>query len=258
MQDPIKILIVEDEMSIALELEMIIDELGYQLIGVVDNAEETIVIASEKSPDLILMDIGIKGEYTGLEVAEKINHLPIAILFITSYHSQEMFQRAKATNFTGYLTKPISKFSLQGAIEMAIRFLSNYKKNLSGQASENGISINDASFEKEDIFITRLKNHIINNLNNPDLKLERIALNMGMSRMQLHRKIKTLTNYSAAKYILNIRLEIAFKLLKEKELNISEVAYQVGFNNPNHFSRVFREKYGQTPSYMRKQPEKDK
>lgn len=125
MQQPLKILVVEDEMSFALELEMLIEEIGYQLVGVVDNAEEAFAKVLEIPPDLIVMDINIKGKFNGIEIAEKIKHLPIAFLFITSNRTKEMFERAKATNFAGYLVKPIDKFSIQAAIEVAVKTLDN-------------------------------------------------------------------------------------------------------------------------------------
>ena len=246
MQKPIKILIVEDEMSIALELEMLVDELGYQLIGIIDNGEEALLAAKEKLPDLILMDIDIKGEYNGLTVAEKIKDLPIAILFITSFETQAMLQKAKSTNFVGYLTKPIRKVSIEGAIEAAIRLLNN-----SHSLSPISYSLDTTSpFKKEDIFIERFKRQILNNLDDSSLKAAQIAQKMGISRMQLHRKIKALTNYTTSKYIQHIRLEKALELLQEQELNITEIAYQVGFTNPNHFSKLFKEKYGKVPSYF--------
>jgi len=232
-------------MSIALELEMLIEELGYQLISIIDNAEEALTVAREQSPDLILMDIGIKGRYSGLEVAEKIKYLPIAILFITSYQTQEIFQRAKLTNFAGYVTKPITKVAIQGAIEMAIRFLNKDNSNFSKKS-------NQPTFEKENVFIARLKAQILNNLADSDLKTEEIARKMGISRMQLYRHLKQLTNTTTSKYIQNIRLEKAFELLEEQKWNVTEVAYHVGFRNPNHFSRLFKEKYGQSPSHLLK------
>jgi len=249
MQHPIKILIVEDEMSIALELEMLIDELDYELIDIIDNAEEALTIILEKSPDLILMDIGIKGKYSGIEVAEKIKHLPIAILFITNYHSKEIFQRAKSTNFAGYLTKPISKISVQSAIEIALRLRSNYTNAL---PQESYSAKNSPPFEKESIFILRLKKYILDNLSDSALNGEQIAKKMRISRMQLHRKIKALTNYSISTYIQSVRLEEAYKLLEKQEKNISEIAYETGFSSPNHFSRLFKNKYGKAPSHFLK------
>jgi len=127
MQHPLKILIVEDEMSFALDLEILVEELGYELIGITDNSEEVLAKILEQSPDLILMDISIKGKYSGIEIAEKIKHLPIAILFITSHKNKEIFDRAKSTNFAGYLVKPVDQFSIQAAIEMAVKTLKNFE-----------------------------------------------------------------------------------------------------------------------------------
>lgn len=246
-----KILIVEDEMSIALEIEMLIDELEHQLIGIVDNSEEALALVLKNTPNLVLMDIGIDGKYSGLEVAEKIKHLPVAVLFISSYNSQEMFERAKLTNFVGYLTKPINRISIQGAIEMAYKYL-NDKNHLLSDTQQIATNLADNDLSKEDIFISRFKNIIFENLANSDLSVSGIARKMGISRMQLHRKITGLVNQPPSDFIKTIRLEMAYKLLKEQELNISEIAYQTGFSTPFHFSRVFKNKYGIPPSKVKK------
>lgn len=115
----LEILIVEDNLSYAIELEMIVSELEYQLLGIVNNADDALKMIYSKKPDLILMDIDIKGQMTGIDIAEKIKEEEIPILFLTSFDQEEFYQKALNTNLIGYLIKPVNKFTLRSAIEMA-------------------------------------------------------------------------------------------------------------------------------------------
>lgn len=126
----LSILIVEDDLSFALELDMLVREIGYNVIGRVDNSAEALETILTESPDMILMDIDIKGKLTGIEIAEKIKHLDIPVLFITSFAQETYYNQAKKTNFIGYLVKPINKYSLRSSLEMAIRSISNKKRDV--------------------------------------------------------------------------------------------------------------------------------
>ncbi len=115
------VLIVEDDLSFAIELDMLIQEIGYQVKGRVDNSAEALEMLLLDPPDLVLMDIQIKGRQSGIEVAERIKDKEIPILFISSMEEKGTYERARATNFVGYLVKPVSKFSIRTAIELAIK-----------------------------------------------------------------------------------------------------------------------------------------
>ena len=125
IKNTLSILIVEDDLSFALELEMLIKEIGYQVAGRVDNASAAQQLIQKQLPDLILMDIELKGDLSGIELAEKIASLHIPILFITSYAEDSYYERAKKTNFIGYLVKPVKEYSLRSSIELAIATLQN-------------------------------------------------------------------------------------------------------------------------------------
>lgn len=115
-----KILIVEDDYSFSLELEMLIKKIGYELAGNVDNSAEALDCIFSKAPDLILMDIDINGSLSGLEIAQKITHLNIPILFITSYEDEETYELANQTSMVNFLVKPVHKITLKTAIVNAI------------------------------------------------------------------------------------------------------------------------------------------
>ncbi len=116
-----KILIVEDEAIIAMEIENQLQSLGYEVISVVDTGEKAIKKAKEDKPDLILMDIRIKGEMDGIEAAEEIrNKFGVPVIFSTAYLDQERIERAKITMPFGYVLKPIQERDLKVTIEMAL------------------------------------------------------------------------------------------------------------------------------------------
>ncbi|MFK7983962.1 MAG: LytR/AlgR family response regulator transcription factor [Saprospiraceae bacterium] len=147
--EDISILIVEDDFSFALELEMLVKEIGYQVAAIADNSAEALEAIFADKPDLILMDIDIKGKFSGIEVAEQVKHLHIPILFITNLRQEAIYERAKNTNFIGYMVKPLASFSLKSAIELAVKQL-NHKQSIE---TTTAISVQkDLFFKKNGIF----------------------------------------------------------------------------------------------------------
>jgi PAS domain S-box-containing protein len=116
-----KILIVEDEKNIAEYLQNILEGLGYDISAIVSSGEEAIKKAEEIKPDLVLMDIVLKGDMDGIEAAEKIRLLfDIPIVYLTAYADEKLFQRAKITDPFGYVLKPVEERELKIAIEIAL------------------------------------------------------------------------------------------------------------------------------------------
>jgi DNA-binding LytR/AlgR family response regulator len=120
MKDFVNILIVEDDFSAALNLEMLLDNMGYTNISTVDNGEDAIDLIQDKRPDIILMDIYLKGKMTGIDVASKIQETNIPFIYLTSSSEGQDFDRAKYTLPLAYLPKPFNEFELRKAIELAI------------------------------------------------------------------------------------------------------------------------------------------
>jgi AraC-like DNA-binding protein len=86
------------------------------------------------------------------------------------------------------------------------------------------------------------------NLSDSDFNVEMLCSEVGISRTQLHRKMKEMTGLTTSEFIRNIRLEQAARLLREQKINVTQVAYTVGFSNLAHFSTVFRKHFGMSPS----------
>lgn len=145
------ILIVEDDLPFAIELDMLVREIGYQVMGRIDNSAEALEAILLDPPDLVLMDIQIKGRQSGLEIAEQIKDKQVPILFISGIEEKETYERARITNFVGYLVKPVSKFSIRTAIELAISHLSQ-KKNIINEKIDAYSSKEYLYFKKKGVF----------------------------------------------------------------------------------------------------------
>ena len=117
----LKILIVEDDFSFALDLQMLVERLGYHVQAIVDSAENARELIQRKAPDAILMDIDLKGKMTGLELAELIQQQNIPTLFITSYQDTETYERARSLRMIGFLVKPLNDLTLLSAIEACLK-----------------------------------------------------------------------------------------------------------------------------------------
>lgn len=149
---PLSILIVEDNLSFALELEMLVEELHYRTIGRADNSGEALDLIFSKTPDLILMDIDIKGNLSGLEIGEKVAHLNIPVLYITGLADQSYEQAMKQQGTIGYLVKPIEKITLRTAINLAVEkafAMQNEKSAEPSIATENFIGRDYLFFKKK-------------------------------------------------------------------------------------------------------------
>lgn len=108
------------------------------------------------------------------------------------------------------------------------------------------------SFKGNNIFLKRVNYLVIEHLDKPNFGNSQLAQKMQLSESQLFRKIKSLTLHSTAIHIRSIRLKVAKELIMNSEMNISEIAYLSGFNDPSYFTRTFLKEYGKTPSSIRK------
>jgi len=116
------IVIVEDEFSIALDMEMRLQKMNYNVIGTTDNADAAYVLVEEESPDIVLMDIHLKGEKTGIEAAKHLfNELNIPVIFITAQKDTKTFNEALDAEPYGYILKPFQDIDLKNTIELALK-----------------------------------------------------------------------------------------------------------------------------------------
>ena len=120
MSNTINILVVEDESIVSKDIQNSLKKIGYNVIGSCNNAQEAIEIATELHPDVVLMDIMLKGNLTGIDAADQIKQLNIPVIFLTAYADEATLAKAKVTEPYGYILKPFKEKDLSISIEMAI------------------------------------------------------------------------------------------------------------------------------------------
>lgn len=117
--EKIKFLIVEDDPVCAIDLERVLEELGYQIVDSVDNAKRALSILKKEKVDFVMLDIHLKGRMNGLQLSEKIAQMNISVIFLTSYDDQQTYNAAKKIMPLAYIIKPAHPLTLQSIIESA-------------------------------------------------------------------------------------------------------------------------------------------
>ncbi|KAF5072447.1 putative transcriptional regulatory protein pdtaR [anaerobic digester metagenome] len=152
------IMLVEDEIIVAADVKNRLENMGYEVLGIFDTGEEAIEKAGELKPNLVLMDIVLKGDMDGIDAAQKIRELfDIPIIYLTAYSDEKTLQRAKVTEPFGYVLKPFEDREIQSAIEMAI-----YKHKMEQQLKES-----EEKYRKLIEKFLQVSNEILNELSKP-------------------------------------------------------------------------------------------
>lgn len=199
-------------------------------------------------PDLIVTDIIIPGK-DGMALTSilksdvRTSHIPIVMLTgKTNMESQIEGLKARAD---AYVTKPFNIGFLEQTIQSLLANRATLKEHY---ISELPSSLKTQTVSKIDRkFVSEFTAIVERNVANEAFSVEDICKDMGISRVQLYRKVKALMNINVNDYILNTRLQKAKYLLQHEEMSISEISYKVGFSSPAYFSTVFKSKFGVTP-----------
>ena len=206
--------------------------------------------AFELIPDIIICDLNLP-EKNGFEICEilkkdlRTSHIPVLIL--TASDDQESYIKALESGADIFLTKP---FNLKVLIQ-SIKVLLFNREKLRFYYSNNILNIvnkEEGGFGiSEQDFLRKLNKLIETNIESSTYTVEELAKDLYISRVQLYRKVKAIFGISVSEHINNIRLEKSKELLKKGNLNISEIAYAVGFSSPSYYSTAFKNKYGISP-----------
>ncbi|QMU28182.1 hybrid sensor histidine kinase/response regulator transcription factor [Adhaeribacter radiodurans] len=241
------ILVVEDNAD--LRYFILGSLIGQYRVQEAANGQTGYELALEKIPDLIISDIMMPG-MDGLSLCEKLktnertSHIPVILLTARADMGSKL--AGLETGADDYLTKPFQVEELQmrirNLIEMRRKLRERYRRSLTLQPSEVVVTSLDEKFLQKVISILEA------NLSNSDFDVEMFSREIGMSRVQLHRKLKALTDQSASEFVRTFRLKRAASLLEQQAGNISEVADSVGFNSIAYFTKCFKEHFGQKPS----------
>ena len=242
-----KILLVEDDKDVRSYLKKSL-EAEYTVIEAADGvrAYEKVV---QDFPDLVLSDI-MMPKRDGLELCTlikndiRVGHIPVILMTARSMvvHIKEGFQAGA----DDYIVKPFNMDVLQTRIRSLLASREQLKKLYGKRFSPEVMGIEVKSADER--FSQKLFDVIEQNISNDKLDVELLCMEIGISRANLYRKLKSITELSPMELIRNKRLEMAAKLLKESEMNVSEIALHLGFNSHSYFSNSFKAFYGCTPT----------
>jgi signal transduction histidine kinase/DNA-binding response OmpR family regulator len=250
------ILIIEDYPDLRFFLKNSLSK-HYEIIEA-DNGNSALQQAFEIIPDLILSDVMLPGK-DGFELTNilksdiRTSHIPIILLTArTSIESQIEGMKYKADS---YITKPFNQKYLEENIRSLLANRSLLKEHYTGQIPSDLKTQTLGKLDRK--FINEFNAQVQSNIANENFSVEDICKHIGISKMQLYRKVKALLNTNVNEHILNVRLQKAKYLLRNEDLNIQEVAYKVGFSSPAYFSTVFKSKFNATPSEFKEKVNTD-
>ena len=244
--DKPEVLIIDDNIDIRTYLRSVLSE-KYN-VSEAANGKAGLELARKIVPDIVLSDI-MMPVMDGLAFCQQlktdkaISHIPVILLTARSLDEQRAEGYEHGAD--AYLSKPFSLRLLLSRIDNLIE--SRKKLNQTWSKGVEDDEIGNISNEIDKSFLKQLRKIIQENLANSDLSVEQIGDEIGLSRVQLYRKVKALTGYSPVEIVRKARLTRARHLLQTTERTVSEVAYAVGFSTPSYFSKCYKDEFGESP-----------
>ncbi len=246
------ILIVEDNKDLSKYISNLLQEHHYKTVTA-GNGKEALELMIFNKIDLIISDV-MMPEMDGFELCTKIKsdlsscHIPIILLTALNTTQNQVTGLKKGAD--AYISKPFEEEHLLTQIANLCQQRKQLHEYFATQHPPLGP--NSQLEGLDNYFLSKLNAVIMENLDNEELDVDLIIKTIRLSRSQLHRKLKQLTNFSITEYVRRFRLEKAIELMKSKEFNIDEIAYRVGFNTHSYFTRCFKKQYGVSPKeYMK-------
>ncbi|MEO7767347.1 MAG: ATP-binding protein, partial [Ferruginibacter sp.] len=246
-----KILLVEDNEDFRFYLKDNLNSLYYTLEAA--NGAEAWDKVKHFKPDLIVSDI-MMPLMNGIELCRKVKADPITahipIILLTAVGNNEMQMEGYRLGVSDFVTKPFTFEILASRIQ---NILSERKKvQLEFLKKKDQVTPTDVKVDPaEEVFKKNLLEVVEKNLSNPDFTVEALSKALFMSRLVLYRKLIALTGITPLEYIRVVRIKRGAQLLRESQLTIAEVAYEVGYNDPKKFTKFFKQEFKMLPSVYR-------
>lgn len=260
-EDAPTVLIVDDNADIRTYLRSILQG-QYRLLEAEDG-QRGLELAHEQVPDLIVSDV-MMPVMNGLEFCQQVkkdsisSHIPVILLTARALEKHQI--EGYESGADAYITKPFSPELLLARIDNLLQSR-HQLKDLWGmkpatetvaEAATPTEAVEAAMTPIEDAFISQFKKIVEERLSDSNLSVEDLAADMGLSRVQLYRKVKALTGSTPIDLLRKARLAQARRLLQESTLSVSEIAYQVGFASPSYFTKCYKDEFGIVPGEARK------
>lgn len=248
-----KILVVEDNHELRKHLK---NELSpFYKVKEAVNGVEGLAKARKIYPDIIISDV-MMPEMDGFEMCSKLkldpetSHVPIILLTARSLEEDRL--EGYSIGADAYLQKP---FNIT-VLKVRIKNLLDARKKLRDKFMDMTIipsstEVTTNTFDEQ--FLDKATSAILENLDDSDFGIEEILEIMGVSRSHFYRKIQSITGQNPSKFIRTVRLKYAAELLKQNNLSIKEISFEVGFNSTAYFSKTFKELFGTTPNQFQQE-----
>lgn len=244
-----KVMIVDDDSEIGAYISS--ELASYYRFSVCSNGKDALAELLKNKYDMVISDV-MMPEMDGFTLVKmikgnpNISHIPVILLTSKSDIDNRLEGIEKGAD--AYLAKPFNMEELHLTVDNLIKNRLRLKGKFSGALKQED-KIEDKQVDaNDDLLMKRIMKSVNENISNSDYSIEQLSVDAGISRAQLHRKLKDITGVSASDFVRNQRMERAAKLLRERKINITQIAYTVGFTNEAHFSTVFRKHFGVPPS----------
>ncbi len=247
------LLLIEDNKDVAAYIKTLLIR-EYEIITAI-NGQLGINKALEIIPDIIISDV-MMPQKDGFEVCKTLkndmrtSHIPIILLTAKAEQKDKIIGLQQGAD--AYLMKPFDKVELFVRLEKLLELRKALQKRYATSAAKPTKEVISKKPTLEDLFLQQLTAATEKIMTNPENAITNLQKAMHLSQMQLYRKLKALTGQTPSLFIRSVRLKKAKQLLKTTDLNVSEIAYEVGFTDPAYFSRAFNEAFGISPSSFRK------
>ena len=253
------VMVVDDDRELA---QYIANELGkWYRCTTFANGKEALKELLTGHYDLVVSDV-IMPEMDGIELLKAIksnttvNDIPVILL--TSKNEADHRLEGLKYGADAYLGKPFSMEELHTYIDNLIDNVRRLKGKFSGAQKQEDKFEHREVKGNNDALMERIMRSVNSHLADSTFNVERLTQEVGISRAQLHRKMKEMTGISTADFIRNLRLDEAARLIRETDITVTQAAYSVGFNNQSHFSTVFHKRFGMTPTEYQAQKKNPK
>ena len=248
----IRLLLVEDNEELLYLMRRILSKHYYVLTA--KNGIEALEVMKEYEADIIVSDV-MMPEMDGLELCRVVkgnldtSHIPIILL--TAKNSAEDRIKCYNAGANAYISKPFELKVLEARIDNLLSEKKSKQEEFRSDAEDINFNLLDATdIDKE--FLKKVTDVIQENLSSSTFDVVQLADALAMSKSSLYRKTKAIIGLSPVEFIRNVRLKQGVKMLKNKSISVSEVAYICGFSNPKYFSTCFKEEFGVTPKEFQK------
>lgn len=245
------VLIIDDNNGMRAYLRSILQD-HYNVSEAVDG-QQGLERARREVPKLVVCDV-MMPVMDGLEFTRRLkadtatSHIPVILLTARSLSEQR--EEGYGTGADSYLTKPFTGSLLLARIDNLIHSRTLLRSLFSGNSKEEEKE-EEMLGAQDQTFVTRLREVIRDNMGDSDFSVERIGEEIGLSRVQLYRKVKALTGQTPVELLRKARLERGRRLIEKTEKSVSEIAYEVGFTSPSYFNKCFKDEFGISPGVMR-------